>query len=486
MNDGNMMDEFLDQLEGAVEKKQTNEKKQLQKDFDTRAISPTTYKKKSRDLERWVSGERQQIEEKRAKVKDTYAEIGQYMHKLEKDKKLVLDGLNSTPRQRTRKSLLRSPSNLSASASSIGVQQMKDQLHGIQTGVLGGDGPETRYMQNKRAIVKDLMQAKKDAIDKGVKERMKELEGEMVDEMMQAALNLDIDREVDKKIKQIKEMAAEQSVKMESENIEESASKYSQSYLSASYVPSTGKKNKKNVTFKTPDDKMSSSMYSKSSKGKRRHSKVTEGSIEEDVDGIDESIYTESFQQSTNSKLRSRRSDLPDSSGKMSRSNKFSDKPAKIEESKQEDESESDQSLERDSDEDIDEEYSNEFASKMSESIKSETREELQSMNKLKSKASEIEDSAYSEDFDVGVSLGQSASNKLKGSVKMDSTNQIAVVDEEGEDVQESSNLDSSQKQRRSSRSKKSKESSMKKTASIEESLTDLEDREILESTQSV
>ena len=135
-------------------------------------------------MERWVSGERQQIEEKRAKVKDTYAEIGQYMHKLEKDKKLVLDGLNSTPRQRTRKSLLRSPSNLSASASSIGVQQMKDQLHGIQSGVLGGDGPETRYMQNKRAIVKDLMQAKKDAIDKGVKERMKELEGEMVDEMM--------------------------------------------------------------------------------------------------------------------------------------------------------------------------------------------------------------------------------------------------------------------------------------------------------------
>lgn len=134
-------------------------------------------------------------------MKDTYAEIGQYMRKLEKDKKLVLDGLNSTPRQRNRKSLLRSPSNLSASQSSVGVQQMKEQLQGIKSGALGGDGPETRYMQNKRAIVKDLMQAKKDAIDKGVKERMKELEGEMVDEMMQAALNLDIDREVDKKIK---------------------------------------------------------------------------------------------------------------------------------------------------------------------------------------------------------------------------------------------------------------------------------------------
>lgn len=80
-----------------------------------RAISPTTFKKKSRDLEKWVTGERKEIEEKRAKVKDTYAEIGQYMKKLEKDKKMVLDGLNSTPRQRNRKSLLRSPSNLSAS-----------------------------------------------------------------------------------------------------------------------------------------------------------------------------------------------------------------------------------------------------------------------------------------------------------------------------------------------------------------------------------
>jgi len=51
--------------------------------------------------------------------------------------------------------------------------------------------------------------------------------------------------------------------------------------------------------------------------------------------------------------------------------------------------------------------------------------------------------------------------------------------------MQESSNLDSSTKMRRSS-SKKSKQSSMKKQSSIEESMTDVEDREILESTQSV
>jgi hypothetical protein len=41
---------------------------------------------------------------------------------------------------------------------------------------------------------------KKDAIDKGVKDRMKDLENDMVDEMMQAALNLDVDEEIEKRI----------------------------------------------------------------------------------------------------------------------------------------------------------------------------------------------------------------------------------------------------------------------------------------------
>ena len=44
------------------------------------------------------------------------------------------------------------------------------------------------------------MVEKKDAIDKGVKDRMKDLESDMVDEMMQAALNLDVDDEIEKRI----------------------------------------------------------------------------------------------------------------------------------------------------------------------------------------------------------------------------------------------------------------------------------------------
>jgi hypothetical protein len=44
------------------------------------------------------------------------------------------------------------------------------------------------------------MVEKKEAIDKGVKDRMKDLESDMVDEMMQAALNLDVDDEIEKRI----------------------------------------------------------------------------------------------------------------------------------------------------------------------------------------------------------------------------------------------------------------------------------------------
>ena len=67
-------------------------------------ISPNTFKRKSRDLERWVSTENHEIKQKRAKVQDTAAEIGQYLQRLEKEKAIMLDMMKrpgsemSTPR----------------------------------------------------------------------------------------------------------------------------------------------------------------------------------------------------------------------------------------------------------------------------------------------------------------------------------------------------------------------------------------------------
>jgi len=69
------------------------------------------FKKKQRDLEKWVKSERSEIKAKRAKVQDTCADVAGFLQRTQKEKKLMLDQLGggSTPRKR------RSTSRLSES-----------------------------------------------------------------------------------------------------------------------------------------------------------------------------------------------------------------------------------------------------------------------------------------------------------------------------------------------------------------------------------
>ena len=76
------------------------------------------------------------------------------------------------------------------------LRQVKDQLRDIREGRPGGEKPETRYLNKKRDFVKQLMREKQDAVDRGVKDKMKNFESDMIDEMMQAALNMDVEEEV--------------------------------------------------------------------------------------------------------------------------------------------------------------------------------------------------------------------------------------------------------------------------------------------------
>ena len=54
-------------------------------------------------MEKWVTGERAEINEKRIKVKETCNEIGVFMKKIEQDKQLIMDAgidsARSTPRK---------------------------------------------------------------------------------------------------------------------------------------------------------------------------------------------------------------------------------------------------------------------------------------------------------------------------------------------------------------------------------------------------
>jgi hypothetical protein len=60
-DEGSMMEDFLDNIEHAVAKKSDKEKLQLKKQLDQRKISPRTFKKKSLELEKWVTAERAEI-----------------------------------------------------------------------------------------------------------------------------------------------------------------------------------------------------------------------------------------------------------------------------------------------------------------------------------------------------------------------------------------------------------------------------------------
>ena len=209
------MDDFLDQIEGAIDRKNEKEKRQLQKQLDTKLISPRTFSKKSKDLDVWASGERKEIIQKRKKVQDTCGEIAQFMKKLDKDKKIMLDGLNSS--SNTPRGLRRSTSQISASGDSE-IIAMKDQMHELKQERLGGEGPETKYLNKKRDMVKKLMREKKDAVERGVRDKMKNLESDMIDEMMQEALNLDVDDEVERRIEKARQV-------LEHGQIDESVSK---------------------------------------------------------------------------------------------------------------------------------------------------------------------------------------------------------------------------------------------------------------------
>lgn len=126
-----------------------------------------------------MSAERKEIGEKRAKVQDTYGEIGSFLKKLEQDKHLIMDKLSnqSTPRN----GLRRSTSNLSITNS---IKDVREQIREIQDGKIGDLKPETKYLNKKREYVRQLIKEKQSAIDRGVKDKMRDLESDMIDEAM--------------------------------------------------------------------------------------------------------------------------------------------------------------------------------------------------------------------------------------------------------------------------------------------------------------
>ena len=91
------------------------------------------------------------------------------------------------------------------SQDSYGLKAVKDELRAVRDGKHGSQ-PETKYINKKKEYVRQLMKEKQEAVERGVKEKMKNYESDMVVEMLQAALNLDVNTEVEKRIEVARQM----------------------------------------------------------------------------------------------------------------------------------------------------------------------------------------------------------------------------------------------------------------------------------------
>ena len=85
------------------------------------------------------------------------------------------------------------------------MRAVKEEIRAVRDGKYGNQ-PETKYINKKKDYVRQLMKEKQEAVERGVKEKMKNYENDMVDEMLQAALNLDVNEEVEKRIEVARQM----------------------------------------------------------------------------------------------------------------------------------------------------------------------------------------------------------------------------------------------------------------------------------------
>ena len=185
------MGEYLLNIEQAVLRKKEQETVTLQKQLDTRKISPRTFKSRKTDLERWVQKERAELSEKREQVETAADEIKRMVTRLEDERKLTLDAVLATDA----KPRVSDSSNL---------HDVKEQLDSLKTATI--EKPEAKYLKKKREFVRQLLNEKREAIERGVQDEMSRMEGEMIDDMMRTALSLDVDQEIEKRVKLARSM----------------------------------------------------------------------------------------------------------------------------------------------------------------------------------------------------------------------------------------------------------------------------------------
>ena len=132
---------------------------------------------------------------KKKKMVQTVEEVGQYLSKLENDKKVMLEKIGSP---RVQRRLLDSQSSLEYddleedSNESVRVRQARNQLRNLSKQINSSYDPQEAEVKKKKAAAKKLMLEKEKAIEEGLKDRLKSFESHQVDSMLNLALKIDV------------------------------------------------------------------------------------------------------------------------------------------------------------------------------------------------------------------------------------------------------------------------------------------------------
>lgn len=80
---------FLREVEKAIDSERSEREEKLARDLKKRRISPRSYDRGIKDIEKWVVREKRELMQRRRKMEDNNSEIQKYVQRFKKDQKSV-------------------------------------------------------------------------------------------------------------------------------------------------------------------------------------------------------------------------------------------------------------------------------------------------------------------------------------------------------------------------------------------------------------
>ena len=144
---------MLAEVEKAIASERNDREEKLARDLKKRRISPRTYDRGIRDIEKWVVNEKKELYQRRKKLQENDRELGKYIEKFRRDKTTVpmLTSIASPRPESERRSYLDDSQNSDTLANA------QRQAYLIEK-ELSGMSPEQKYTMKKREAAVSLLE----------------------------------------------------------------------------------------------------------------------------------------------------------------------------------------------------------------------------------------------------------------------------------------------------------------------------------------